>query len=102
MVNNIENLKSLFAKVNSIQASSVEAAIIKKARDGVIYIENSKYNFAKKKSQKAKIIKDKESSLCKWYKTVIRTRRNMLERDPNLTNIDRNVLKYLDINPCPR
>ena len=98
--NNLANLKSLFDKVSDSQAKEVEASILKKANDSLIFIESSPtLNFAQKKTQKSAIKVERDKILRKVYKTSIRYHKLILEKSRSLSKKERSALTFLDINP---
>lgn len=97
--NKIEILKSLFDRVSDDTSQSLELSIAKKAKNSIIYIEESHMEFAQKKNQKSQILEDRDNMLKKLYKTTIRYNKVNLEQKQNLTNAERAALSFLDFNP---
>lgn len=100
IANNLKNLKSLFDKVSDVQAKELEASIVKKAEDSIIFINSSvKLNFAQKKTQKSAIKVERDKMLRKVYKTSIRFHKIALEKSRSLSKKEKITLTFLDINP---
>lgn len=99
IANNVDNLKALFSRCNDSHASKLAQLVCKGARDSMIFVDNAKdLNFAQKKAQKTSIMKDRDRTIRKIYKTTIRFNKLKLE-SADLSDLERAALTFLDLNP---
>lgn len=97
--NDMDNLKSVFDKVNDSTAFAMEASIARKADEFIRGLETSDMEFAKKKKQKTQILNNRNDMLKKLYKTTIRANKVDIESNANLSKKQKALLKFLDFNP---
>jgi hypothetical protein len=97
--NNLEILKSLFNRISDDISQSLEASIVQKARDAVLYIDTADLAFASKKNQKVQINEERDNMLRKLYKTTIRFNKVELEQRKDLDKLEYGAIEFLDFNP---
>jgi hypothetical protein len=97
--NKLEVLKMLFDRISDDTSQTLELSIGKKAKNSIIFIEESYMDFSNKKSQKAQIMEERGNMLRKLYKTTIRFNKVQLEQQSNLSKSERAALSFLDFNP---
>jgi hypothetical protein len=100
LTNRIDILRPIFKRVATNSDKVLVNTIIKRANELIIAIDlNTTMNYAKKKSQKTAILRDRDTTVIKLFKNVIRYHKLRLEIMPDLSNIERTVIEYLDVNP---
>lgn len=98
IVNNIKNLYSVFIKIANQKYINIANKITQAAQNKIRLLESNNLPYAKKRSQRNNIIKRQNTELIKLYKSAIRQYKKQLLLGP-LTQIQKNVVKYLDLNP---
>lgn len=100
---NIKILKRLFDKVSSIDRwRKIELKIKKRAYLNLMHVNSmAQLNPAKKRNQKKKMERDRDKTLEKLYRSVIRNHKVELEsKRESLSDDEATALAFLDFNPC--
>ena len=97
--NDMDNLKSVFDKINDSSAYTMESSIARKADEFIRGLEVTDMPFAKKKKQKTQILNNRNNMLKKLYKTTIRENKVNLETSSGLSKQQKALLLFLDFNP---
>jgi len=99
---NIKILKRLFDKVSTSKCQKMELNILKRALLNLKYVNSLvELNPAKKRNQKKKIEKDRDKTLEKLYRSIIRGNKAKLESiKSDLSDDEATALSFLDFNPC--
>jgi len=98
---NIKILKPLFTRASNRKSALLEETILERARANLIYIESvTELNPAQKRAQRKKIEKNRDETLISLYRSVIRCRKDELEKIKNdLSEDEATALSFLDFNP---
>lgn len=100
LTNRIDILRPIFKRIASNNDIAFVNTVIKRANELMIAIDlNPNMNYAKKKSQKLAISRDRDATIIKLFKNVIRYHKLRLELMHDLNDVDRTVIEYLDVNP---
>ena len=100
LTNTIDILRPIFKMVASNHNIAHVNAVIKRAKEYLISLDlNQQWNYAKKKAQKLAVTRKRDNTIIQMFKHVIRYHKCRIETMPNLTDIQRTVVEYLDVNP---
>lgn len=100
LTNRIDVLKPIFMRVAKNQDIAFVNTVIKRANEHLISIDlSSSMNYAKKKAQKLAITQNRDETIRKMFKNVIRYNKCQLETMSGLTDVEKTVIEYLDVNP---